>query len=587
MQNGSENRRRNRNTNGTEAPRRVTEAARMMQQSPSSAGYRGYVPQQSSVTQEQAQNLPQTMYTQFSDGQPDTRYRNTGNTQTAQNTGAFRGFTPAAATPEPPQKKPRKKHGLRIFIVLLIAAALAGGAFIVRNILDQRAVEEEITKYSALFCPNVYVDGIQLGGMTWEQALNSVQSQIQRRNDAWKVNLVRNGNTVATITADMLNMEVDVEGVLHQAWAQGHAGTTVDERYEEMLKLAAEPYYGFTTVPDKDTSVIDEVLNQIREQIDVKASNAELLSFDTTQAYPFIFSDEIYGQKLDVDSLKEQLYHMVAVMQSGDVELHVETIAPTVTKTDLQKHYMLRSSEYTRISTSSTDDRNKNIQRACEKINGTVIQPGKQFSFNKVVGERTTANGFFPAVEYVYGEHTEGIGGGVCQVSSTVYQAAVCAGMKIVKRTPHSDAVNYTGYGSDATVYWVGKRIIDFVFQNNTDEPIYLVAAVQQDPDNKKRLITRISIYGADMGDVWYRLETQQTAELEPPDEPKYIKDTEGTYVTYTDQQKSVFKPESGYVFESYRVKYSGTEEIGRELLATDTYDPKPERIYVGVKTRE
>lgn len=572
--------------NANETPQRVSNAARNMQSDPSFGAYRGYVPQQP-YTREQYQHMQQNAEP-FPNGRARVNDAVQGNIRNSGMNGAYRGFAPASES-QPPKKTPKAPRKIWIWI-LIIAAVTAAAVFTVSGIQEaktQKQMTDEVTAYNMVFCDNVFVDGIHLGGMSWEEAVAAVQSGIQKRHDAWKVNLIWDGFPIATIMADMLNMEVDVDSVLHEAWAQGHSGDTVGTRYAEMQELKEHPYMGYTAVPEKDTGIIDEVLGQVKLNIDIPASDAALVSFDPSLPYPFVFSDEVYGRELDIVPLKTQLYEMVSTFTGGDVELVPKTIAPAVTKEGLQKHYMLRSSEYTRISTSSTDDRNRNITRACEKINGYVLQPGKQFSFNKVVGERTTSNGFYPAVEYVYGEHTEGIGGGVCQVSSTVYQAAVCAGLKIVKRRPHSDAVNYTGYGSDATVYWVGKRIIDLVFENNTGEPIYIVAAVQPDPDNKKRLITRVSMYGADMGDVWYRLETRQIAELDPPTEPEYIKDKEGTYVTYTDQQKSVFKPEKGYVYESYRVKYSGTEEIGRELLATDTYDAKPERIYVGVKSRD
>ena len=81
-------------------------------------------------------------------------------------------------------------------------------------------------------------------------------------------------------------------------------------------------------------------------------------------------------------------------------------------------------------------------------------------------------------------------------------------------------------------------------------------------------------------------IETKTVQEIDPPENPVYVKDKEGTYVTYTDQQKSVSKPKPGYVVESYRVKYAGNTETERTILYTDTYDPKPERIYVGVNRR-
>ena len=179
-----------------------------------------------------------------------------------------------------------------------------------------------------------------------------------------------------------------------------------------------------------------------------------------------------------------------------------------------------------------------------------------------------------------------GIGGGVCQASTTVYQAAVCAGLSIVKREPHSDAVNYTDYGKDATVYWVGKRKIDLVFRNNTENPIYMVAGVQRDPNNKRRLVAKVSIYGDDLEGIRYEMACKTVQEIDPPEKPTYVKDKDGTYVTYTDQEKSVSKAKPGYVVESYRVKYEGKTEIERVLLYTDTYQPKAERIYVGVTKR-
>ena len=506
--------------------------------------------------------------------------------------GAFRGYSGqipvvggnrAPQLPDPPKKKSRA--GLILVIVVLAAVLGTGGYFAVDHYLQAKALHEAVTAYDNFFVEGVYVDGIHLGGMTPEQGLNSVQSQIQQRNDAWLVTLMYQGTQMAQINAGMLGMSVDIGQVLNEAWKQGHEGTE-EQRYAAMQALRETPYEAYTATPSGDTSVIDNVLAQVKSQIDTQAVNARMLTFDPSQPYPFTFQEESRGRRLDVEELRTELYHMVATMTSGRIELEPETVEPSVLLADLQRHYMLRSSVYTPISTSSTDDRNKNIARSLEIINGYELQPGAQFSFNDVVGQRTEANGFFPAIEYAYGEHVMGIGGGVCQASTTVYQAAVCAGLQIVKRVPHSDSVNYTEYGKDATVYWVNKRKIDLVFKNNTEDPIYIVASMQQDPSNKKRLIAKVTMYGADMGDVRYEIECKTVQEIDPPENPVYVKDKEAAYVTYTDQQKSVAKAKPGYVVESYRVKYSGNTELERVMLYSDTYEPKAERIYVGVTKR-
>ena len=505
--------------------------------------------------------------------------------------GAFRGYNTGAMPPVEKQPDPavreRNRHtaGIAAFVILAMAI-LAGGAFAGVSFYHTKQIRDAVRPYDNLFCEGVYVDGISLGGMTPEQGMNSVRSQIQERNEAWKVQLTYEGAAVAEINASMLGMSVDVGQIMNEAWAQGHTGTE-EERYAAMQALRETPYEAYTAIPSGDTSVIDQVLASLKQQIEKPAKDAALVEFDPSQAYPFVFETEQAGTRLDTDEVRETLYHMVATLTGGSVELKPERLEPQVTVHDLQAHYMLRSSVYTPISTSSTQERNDNIRRALELINGYVIPAGSQFSFNTVVGERTEANGFFPAIEYAYGEHVMGIGGGVCQASTTVYQAAVCAGLTILNRKPHSDSVNYTEYGKDATVYWNGRRKIDLVFRNSTEEPVYIVAAVQADPSNRKRLIAKVSMYGADMGDTRYELESVVTEELEPPEEPEYIKDKNATYVTYTDQKESVSKAKKGYVVESYRVEYVGNVVTDRVKLYTDTYEPKAEKIYVGVTRRD
>lgn len=499
--------------------------------------------------------------------------------------GGQRGFFMPTA-PQPPKRKKKASKAIAVLIILVILAGLGtGGYFALTSYQRTRMINEKVKAYDALFCPGVYVDGIHLGGMTPEQAMNSVQSQIRQRHDAWSVQLVYQGSVVAVINSDMLGFSVDPSDVLNQAWTRGHTGSN-EQRYEDMLRLEQEPFSAYTARPDGNTQAIDTKLAEIKQAVDFPATDATLVAFDPSQPYPFVMTDEAYGQTLDTDPVKTRLYQMASTLESGTVELVPVRTEPKVYKADLIKHYMLRSSVYTPIDRHSTDNRNNNIRRAFDFINGYVLNPGKSFSFNSVVGERTEANGFFPAIEYVYGEHVEGFGGGVCQASTTLYQAAVCAGLKIRKREPHSDSVSYTDYGKDATVYWVGKRKIDLVFENNTDEPIYIVAAVQEDPSNKKRLIAKVSIYGQDMGNIRYELETELVETLPAPFNPVYVKDTSATYVVYKDQEESVSKAKEGYVVKSYRVKYEGSVQTARDLLYTDTYEPKPERIYVGTKDR-
>ena len=507
------------------------------------------------------------------------------------------GFAPQGGQAYPPQQpwqpaggsggQPPKRggHTLRTALVIVLCVALlaglgAGGYYA----LQQQQLRQYVASFDNVFCQGVYVDGIHLGGMTAEQGIAAVQAQAQQRNDAWSVRLTYQGKLVTEIKASQLNMNVDVYDTLNDAWAQGHTGT-VDERRDAMEALMVTPYEGYTAMPGGDTSVIDNTLDSIRNYVYRAAQDAAIVSFDPSKTDPFTFQEEVPGRYLDTEPVKEQLYRMVSTLESGEIALEPVEIAPQVTVEELKKTVELRASAYTSISTTSTEERNNNIRRSFQLISGKVLQPGETFSFNDTVGERTEKNGFYPAIEYANGEHVMGIGGGVCQASSTVYIAAVQAGLQIIKREPHSDQVNYTDYGKDATVYWQYGRKIDLQFKNNTDGPIYMVAAVQSDPNNRKRLIAKVSLYGMSLGDVTYSLETKTIEELEPG-EDIIVQDKKAEYVTYTDQEYVERKARKGYVVESYRVKYVGGVEVERTLLYTDTYEARAKRIYVGVTER-
>ncbi len=448
------------------------------------------------------------------------------------------------------------------------------------------ARQAELGRYDGVYFPGVYVDGIHLGGMSPEEARDAVVSQIRQRSDAWQITLTWQGREVITINSAMLGMSANPYSALNRAWDQGHTGTT-EERYNTMVRLRTEPYRDWTEPVTGDMSVIDSILAEIKRQIDRPATDAALAEFRPDLSEPFVFTDEVYGLNLNTEPLRTRMVEMASTLVTGTLEIVPDPVEPAVKRADLEKHCAVRASVYTRIDSHSPDNRNDNIRLALSKINGYVLQPGKTFSFNKTVGNRTTKNGFKTAIEYVYGDHVEGVGGGVCQASTTLYQAAVCAGLKITERYAHSDSVSYAEYGMDATVSDTKGHEKNLKFVNTTDYPIYIKAEVVPDPSNKKRLVAKVTLYGEDLGDVRYELATELTETLLPPIEPQYIKDKNGEYVKYKDEQKIVSPAKEGYVYKSYRITYVSNRETDQEYLYTDTYKAQPEKIYVGVKNRE
>ena len=537
----------------------------------------------------------QPMYTQSAYQQPTQGVpRQQGYAPQAwQAQGYERGYHPqnTYAPPRPQRSdtgdQPPKFNWKLVLIAVVVLALVAGGVVMNQRAQQEKQIQAYVASFDQVFCQNVYVDGIHLGGMTQEEATAAVTAKAQQRNDAWSVKLTYQGQLVTELNAGQLGMRVDVYEQLRQAWAQGHSGDT-HQRLAAMEKLAQEPYQAYSALPSGDTAVVDSVLEQLRNKVYRAPQDAALLAFDPQMtSNPFTFQQEVVGRTLDTAPIKEKIYQMVSTMESGSIEIEPTPIQPRVTVADLQQNVTLRAAASTTISYKSEEGRTNNIRRAFQLISGTILQPGDTFSFNKLVGVRSTDNGFYEADEYAYGEITRGVGGGVCQASSTVYQAAVAAGMEITKREQHSLPVNYTDMGLDATVYWSRNRKIDFAFKNTSDGPVYIAASVQTDPHNRKQWIAKVSIYGQDMGNVAYKLEAATTEVLQPPAEEKVIRDKKQEYVTYVDEQMITQKAAEGYVVDSWRVKYVDGAEVERTHLYTDRYEPKQKTVYVGIKNRE
>ncbi len=517
-----------------------------------------------------------------------------------------RGYAPGEA-PAAPRVQPKPQQppfNLKKFIpaMILLALIIVAGALGVSGINASReraaleqtareqaavqqqqadAIRQKVESYRDRFCPGVYVNGIDLGGKTYEEAKTAVEAGIQAQHADWKVTLTY-GENHADITAADLNFTVDVTGVLNEAMQQGHTGSD-EQRYADMLQLEQTPYRASTAKPSGSTQKIDDLLAAIKNSIDRPAQDAYATLDPENINAPFQFFDEVYGLTLDTEPIRKWIFEKLSTMENGTYAITPAQVEPSIRKADLMHRYTLRASAWTEIHTSSTEDRNNNIRHALHDfVNGYKLAPGETFSFNSVVGYRTAERGFFPAQEIVYGNYVEGYGGGVCQASTTIYQAALCAGLQIVERRPHSEKVRYTELGLDATVYLEkgSKHNKDFRFKNNTDGDIYIFATVEKDPakKGKKYQRTRVDIYGPYMGDVHYELKSNIVETIDPGVEIK--KDRKHEYTSYPGEQYLYSEGREGYKVEVYR---ANTVNGQSEYLYTDTYEPKKAVYYEGV----
>ncbi len=504
-----------------------------------------------------------------------------------------------------------KKNGAQMAILLLVLGALAAWAAFGGNGRNPRPqpngihtpavtgtqsgntpVKGNVSAYAELFLPNVYVDGICLADMTYEQGVSAVWAQVNQKQNSWYVRLKNENGSSKDITAAMLGISFDPTLALQQAWAVGHpvaADGKVDQKaLQQAVSLALTTEYHFASAQQSaDTTPIDTILNTLQTNAYRAPQDAVILSFNPDDfVNPFTFQEEVWGQWLDVSAVKQEILALVNSMQTGEVLLQTTPIAPNVTVSDLQKTVTLRCRAVTPISSSSTEERTNNIRVALAKINGKSLAHGDKFSFNKMVGRRSLENGFFEAIEYAYGEEVMGVGGGVCQASTTVYLAAVQSGMTITSRDAHSNPVNYTSLGMDATVSDTRGREVDFAFKNESGGRVFIAAHVVESGSNGRSLLCEVRIYGPSLDNIHYKLESETVEILPKPEEPKLKEDKTGERVYYVDEMKQISKGREGYVVDTYLCTYQDDILIGRDKISTDTYPARQDVYWIGVHSR-
>src|SRR5699024_3246552 len=182
------------------------------------------------------------------------------------------------------------------------------------------------------------------------------------------------------------------------------------------------------------------------------------------------------GYKLNASKFYDALQKFFYSGTLHRLEIPKQVIHPRVTGELLADISVNKLGSFTTFYKNNNYERSHNINLATEAINNHVVFPGESFSFNEVVGERTVESGYKRAPVIVKGEIAEDIGGGICQVSSTLFNAVNLRGIQIVERYSHSREVPYVPPGKDATVSWWGP---DFVFKNNYKEPILIRAIAQ------------------------------------------------------------------------------------------------------------
>ncbi|HON42543.1 MAG TPA: VanW family protein [Bacillota bacterium] len=434
-------------------------------------------------------------------------------------------------------------------VACLIVGALWSTGIFAPGVLEGNRISRGVT-----------VGGHDVGGMTVSEARMLLQTQMSKCETA-PISL-RLGGETWRVSPEEIGTVVDVEPALKAAYSIGRSGRLYARLAQR--RQARREGVDIPLVVSVDEQRLRDLVFALASVVQVQPVDARIVITDGDEV---IIEPSSEGRRLNVDELISRLRSTTLERGAREIDIPVETAPPAVVTSELESRGIARLlGEYTTKFKASNVKRSENIRLGAAMIDGTIVAPGDVFSFNEVVGPRTPERGFLEADIILNAELVPGIGGGICQVSTTLYNAALLSDLEIMSRINHSLPISYVPLGRDATVSY---GAIDLKIRNNTGHHVLLKARVDKDTITFK-------IYGDLPRDMIVGIETQVLEKIEPGViEQVDAKSPPGSRTT-------IQTGAPGYLVAVWRVVKSEGVEIRRELISRDRYKPQPVIVKAG-----
>lgn len=515
---------------------------------------------------------------------------------------------------KPVKSKKGKKKLIAVSIIILFILLLLSTVFGIIPSFNDKVVN------------GVSINNVNVSNLTKQEALSKLTNEL--KDDFNKDIVLTKGEYKTTINANDIEASYDLNNSVESAYNIGRSGSNIFVNNFAVLKSLILKNH-ITPSIKYNSNLLDEKLNTIDKEIpdrvinvNYKIEDNNLIISSGSDGYR-IKRDELkslissglannnltieipvekyHTDDVDIDAIYKEVHKdpKNASFQAEPYELHKEedgldfaisldearamvadrqdtyTIPLKVVKADVtvkdlpQEAFPDELATYSTTYASSNYNRSQNIAIAARTVNGTVLMPGETFSYNETLGQRTTAKGYREAGAYVNGQVSNEVGGGICQVSSTLYNAALLSNLEIVTRTNHSFEPSYVPAGQDATVSW---RSPDFQFKNNREYPIRLVATA-----GSGRIT--FTIYGVKSPDD-YEVKIQSSKTGSIPFSTTYENDPSLPVGTTKVKQSG----SNGCRSVTYKILYKDGQEVSRTLINSDTYNPHNQVILKGTQ---
>lgn len=416
---------------------------------------------------------------------------------------------------------------------------------------------------SEKFYNNLSIDNVSVAGLTKAQALE-LFSELLSSAPA-PIQVTADGKSWEVTAAD-IDAKYSVTQTIETAYNVGRKGNIL-QKLGDIVALRSTPQnFPFSVLYDEQK--LQEAAYRIAAEASVAPVNA-VLEFHPDSDTVFAIQNETNGKAVEPLALYKQMQQTLGKRIETKIAAAFEAQQPEVTAALLKQQTQLVG-ECTTVLTEDTV-RNQNIKLAAAAANGTVILPGAEFSFNALTGERTEDKGYNIAPAITGGKLVGEVGGGVCQVSSTVYDAALLAGLEVLERHPHSWPMYYVKAGLDAMVDYGSKK--DLRLKNTMTVPLYLVVRV----DDAKRTLTA-RLYGLPSQEA-VTVE-QRGYEVVAPESAEEVRNS----AKPIGWSRVLEEERKGCRVSIYRVFTNGGD-TRQELLYNDYYPPVQGKVEIGTKS--
>ena len=414
------------------------------------------------------------------------------------------------------------------------------------------------------------INGVNVGGLEYSQAEQLLAETFKEKSESFKLNLNYQDKNWSFDKNDF-TVNSEIHTIIEEAQKRDQINSSYQNqtaKLEELKKQGVSINVAFNYI----FVGLDDKIDKIISKIEVEPINSEL-KFDN-KTNKFVATEHKNGLRVNKEQLYFDINEQFNLTNNVNVEIKTVEEVPAVTK---EQNDVLNTqvATFTTYVSDSTGGRKNNVKLALEKFNGMIIEPGEEVSFNKITGPHTLENGYKIATIIYKGQFVDGVGGGVCQASTTLYNALLLANVEILEVHKHTLPVKYVPLATDAMV---SEHLADLKFKNNSEYPLLIATST-----NSESVSVKIYSHPLDV-QIKTRAEVIKTLNhsgdvIKPDTNKEYT-----SKVLFKGEQYRLTYPRSGYEAVAYLEYYKDGVKIDEKEIRHEIYAPQNGIVIEGIE---